>query len=332
MAPPIDVHAHYTPPEWIAEVRRDGSAYGCRIEEDAAGRLTLRFGDGPPQALLPELSDLPARREALGARRLARQVLSPPMTIVGYGLAAGHGQALARLFNETNAATARGAGTAFIPVATVPMQDARAAVEELDYAVQSLGIRMVEIGTNVNGLNLDEERFAPFFNRAAALDVLVQLHPHQVAAQDRLRRYYLGNLVGNPVDTTIAAASLILGGVLDRLPTLKICLVHGGGTLPYLLGRMDHGYREVAASHTVPLPPETYLRRFYFDTLVHDPRALAFLHEMVGAEHLLFGTDYPYDMGESDPLGMLERAGLGSRAELLGDTAAALLGQSPAAD
>jgi len=113
--------------------------------------------------------------------------------------------------------------------------------------------------------------------------------------------------------------------VLERLPTLKVCLVHGGGTLPYLLGRVDHGYREVAASHTVPLPPETYLRRFYFDTLVHDPRALAFLHEMVGAERLLFGTDYPYDMGESDPLGMLERAGLGSRAELLGDTAAALL-------
>jgi aminocarboxymuconate-semialdehyde decarboxylase len=131
------------------------------------------------------------------------------MTIVGYGLAAQHGQALARLFNETNAATARAAGTAFIPVATVPLQDTRAAVEELDYAVQSLGIRMVEIGTNVNGLNLDEEHFAPFFVRAAALDVLVQLHPHQVAAQDRLRRYYLGNLVGNPVDTTIAATSLI---------------------------------------------------------------------------------------------------------------------------
>src|SRR5205814_175765 len=112
-------------------------------------------------------------------------------------------------FNETNAATARAAGAEFIAVATVPMQDSGAAVEELDYAVRTLGIPMVEIGTNVNGANLDDEAFAPFFAHAAELDVLVQLHPHQVAAQDRLRRHYLSNLVGNPVDTTIAAASLI---------------------------------------------------------------------------------------------------------------------------
>ena len=324
----IDVHAHFTPPEWIHGMRRTGAAHGCHIEEDDAGRLSLRVGDGRPAALQPFLSDLPARVSAMRARGLDRQVLSPPMTIVTYQLEGVHGQAVSRLFNETNAGAARN-DPGLIPVATIPMQSSRAAVEELRYAVDVLGIHMVEIGTHINGVNLDDEAFQPFFECAADLGVLVQLHPHRVAAAERLGRYYMNNLVGNPMDTAIAAASLILGGVMERYPSLNVCLVHGGGALPWLLGRVIHGHGAVDAARAVPGNPETYFRRFYFDTILHDPRMLAFLHELAGEERLLLGTDYPYDMGETDPLGLLERAGLGASDAVCGGNAAKLLGPNP---
>jgi aminocarboxymuconate-semialdehyde decarboxylase len=208
------------------------------------------------------------------------------------------------------------------------MQSSRLAVEELDYAVKTLGIHMVEIGTNVNGLNLDEEVFRPFFARATDLGVLVQLHPHQdnVAGRDRLGRYYLSNLIGNPMDTAIAATSLIFGGILERYPVLNVCLVHGGGALPSIIGRVSHGYRHIPEIQTVPRVPEEYFHLFYFDSLTLDSRALAYLYQLVGPEHLVIGTDYPYEnTGERDPLGALERAGLSTCQSILGGNAVKLL-------
>jgi len=320
----VDIHAHFTPPEWIAAIRRDHARYGCRVEENDQGGLALSVGDSRPAPLQPFLSDLPSRLESMEQRGLEHQVLAPPMTIVTYQSEGIHGQALARLFNETNLEISR-TSPGLIPVATVPMQSSHAAVEELKYAVEVLGIRMVEIGTHINGVNLDHEAFRPFFRCAADLGVLVQLHPHRVAAADRLQRYYMNNLVGNPMDTTIAATSLILGGVMDELPTLNVCLVHGGGALPFLLGRVVHGHQAVAAANSVPGDPEVYFRRFYFDTILHNPRMLAFLHQMVGEERLMLGSDYPYDMGEEDPLGFLAQAGLRKSAPICGGNAARLL-------
>jgi len=323
------MHAHFLPPEWIEELRKNGGAYGCKIDQDTNGSLRIAFaGEGRSLALSPSLSDVSSRIRALAERRLDCQVLAPVMSLVGYRLADCEAQAFSRLFNETNAEFARTSNGRFVPVATVPMQSSRAAVEELDYAVNTLGIRMVEIGTNVNGLNLDEELFRPFFARAADLGVLVQLHPHQdqVAGKERLGRYFLSNLIGNPMDTAIAAASLIFGGLLERYPTLNVCLVHGGGALPYLMGRLSCGYSKIPETRTVPRVPEEYFRRFYFDTMTHDARALNFLHGLAGPEHLVIGTDYPYDnTGEQDPLGALERAGISASQGILGANAAKLL-------
>jgi aminocarboxymuconate-semialdehyde decarboxylase len=325
----IDVHAHFIPPEFIDDLRSNGRPYGCKVEQTSAGGLTVVFeGEGKPLPFSPLLSDIATRIRGLEERRLECQVLAPVMSMVGYHLPERQAQALSRLYNETNAAFARTSNSRFIPVATVPMQSSRAAIEELDYAVHQLGIRMVEIGTNVNGLNLDDESFRPFFARAADLGVFVQLHPHQdqVAGRERLGKYFLGNLIGNPMDTAIAAASMIFGGILERHPTLKVCLVHGGGALPYLLGRISCGYAQIPEIRTVPRVPEEYFQRFYFDTITHDPRALRFLHELAGPERLLVGTDYPYaNTGDLDPLGSLQRAGISDSESILGGNARKLL-------
>jgi aminocarboxymuconate-semialdehyde decarboxylase len=322
----VDMHAHFTPPQWIAELERNGASYGCRIHQDSSNRVWLQLGEGKPKELTRELTDLAARARLLPDLGVERQVLSPVMNTVGYELDGRYGQALSRLFNETNAEAARKYDGRFVPVATVPMQSPRAALEELEYAAKSLAIRMVEIGTHVNGLNLDDETFASFFNKAAELGLLVQIHPHKVAAADRLRRYNFGNLIGNPMETAIAGASLIFGGVLNRSPSLNVCLVHGGGALPYLLGRISHGYGAFDESRTTQEPPERYFRRFYFDTLAHDSRALAFLHALAGTERLVLGTDCPYAAGTRRPLEMLKEAGLENQRLILGETAAGLLG------
>ena len=324
----VDIHAHYMPSEWINELRRHGAKYGCSVEEDAKGSLLLRIGDRKASPVLASLSDLSRRYEAMAERGLDKQVLSPSLGTVGYHLEPRHGQALSRLFNETVVDTAKRSGGRLIPVGTIPMQSSAAAVEELDYAVR-LGIRMIEICTNVNGINLDDDLFRPFFTRVTELGVLVQVHPNheQCAGLDRLNRYFLNNLIGNPMDTAIAAASLIFGGVMERLPGLNVCLVHGGGALPYLLGRLSYGYSNIKAAHTISKSPAHYFRCFYFDTVVHDPIALCFLHDLVGSERLLLGTDYPYDnTGEPDPRGFLHLTGLGNKEEILGGTAAKLLG------
>lgn len=325
----IDMHAHFIPPAFIDGLRRNGETYGCKVEQTLAGHLSVVFPtEGKRVGLSPLLSDIPTRTRDLGERRLDRQVLAPVMSMVGYELPERQAQAFSRLYNETNTAFAQSSAGRFIPVATVPMQSSRATIEELDYAVHKLGIRMVEIGTNVNGMNLDDEAFRPFFARAAELGVLVQLHPHQdqVAGRERLKKYFLGNLIGNPLDTAIAAASIIFGGILERFPTLNVCLVHGGGALPYLLGRISRGYAQIPEIRTVPRVPEEYFRRFYFDTITLDVRALRFLHELVGPERLLVGTDYPYaNTGDADPLGTLGRAGFSYSKSILNGNASKLL-------
>jgi aminocarboxymuconate-semialdehyde decarboxylase len=325
----VDIHAHFLPSEWIAAIRRNGEPYGCRIEEDENGRTWLQVGEARPFQITAPLFDMEARVKVNASRGFNRQVLSPPMPVMGYGLELRRGQALARLFNETNAEVARRSRGQLLPVALVPMQSPAAAIEELDYAVTKLGIRMVEIGTNINGANLDEKHFEPFFRRAGELGVLVQVHPHHdsVAGVERLGRYFLCNLMGNPVDTAIAGASLIFGGLLSRYPDLNVYLVHGGGALPYLLGRLNHGYSGIPAAQTIPESPDKYFRRMYFDSIVHEPRALSFLYNLIGPDHLMLGTDYPYDnTGDKDPLGALDRAQLPRHENILGGNAVKVLG------
>ncbi|MBI3757994.1 MAG: amidohydrolase, partial [Deltaproteobacteria bacterium] len=211
----------------------------------------------------------------------------------------------------------------------VPLQDARAAADETRALITDLNLRGVEIGSNVNGTYLGDEKFFPFWETVAELDAFVFIHPVPGLGGALMKEYELGNLYGNPAETGLTTASLIFNGVLERFPNLKILLAHGGGALPYLIGRFDHGWnaRPAAKKSRIPRAPSTYLKQFFFDTILFSADALRYLVQLVGAEHVVVGTDYPFDMGYENPRAIVDALGL-SRAEsemILHQNAARLL-------
>jgi aminocarboxymuconate-semialdehyde decarboxylase len=216
----------------------------------------------------------------------------------------------------------------FVALAHLPMQAPDEAARELERCVRELGFRGAEICSHVNGTNLDDPALAPVYRKAHDLDAPVFIHPQQVLGADRLGRYHLANLIGNPTDTAVAAASLIFGGVLQAFPRLTVYLAHGGGSCPLLRGRWEHGWRvRPEARQHIQRPPSEYFRRFLFDSLTHSVPALEFLVAAVGPERVMLGSDYPADMADPDPvktIAALPRLTDRERALIYGDNAAAL--------
>jgi aminocarboxymuconate-semialdehyde decarboxylase len=217
----------------------------------------------------------------------------------------------------------------FVGLGTVPLQAPSLAVRELDRIVGELGFRGVQIATSVQGEELSADRFRPFFARAEELDALVFLHPNGYSDGQRLSRHYFINLIGNPLDSTLAISHLIFDGVLQNHPRLKICVAHGGGFLPFYASRMDHAYAwRDDCRGCIDKPPSHYLRQLYFDTVVFTPEQIEFLVRQYGSDHVVLGTDYPYDMGEQDPISLIgrtRRLKRADRAAILGGNGARLL-------
>jgi aminocarboxymuconate-semialdehyde decarboxylase len=187
-------------------------------------------------------------------------------------------------------------------MATVPMQHPDAAVAELERVVRNFGFKAVEIGTSIEGAQLAEERFRPLLRRASELNVFVFAHPYYVGAKAGLENYYLTNLIGYPLDTTVMLANLMFSGRLDELPDLKIVLAHGGGFIPYQIGRLVHGHSVRREANGISKSsPKDLLKRIYFDSLVFEPQALRYLIDLVGADHVCIGTDAPFDMADDNP-------------------------------
>ena len=223
------------------------------------------------------------------------QVLSPVPPSVYYNLEAKSCLWYSRRQNDGIAKTVKEYPNRFLGMATVPLQAPDMAIAELDRAINKLGLRGVEILSNVDGRDLDSLELMPFFKEVQALDVPVFIHPGNVAGAERMKKYYFGNLIGNSLDTTLAAAHIISGGVLENFPDLKFCLAHGGGYLPYQRGRSES---KVLIKH----PPSYYIPLLYFDTITHFVPALEYLVSSVGADKVVMATDYPYDMGDSTPV------------------------------
>jgi aminocarboxymuconate-semialdehyde decarboxylase len=213
----------------------------------------------------------------------------------------------ARIVNEGVAAYVAARPDRFVALGTVPMPDGEEAARELEHCMTQLGFKGVQILTNVAGRELSDPAFAPFWKKAEELSAVVLIHPNGFTEAQRLSRFYFNNVIGNPLETTIALHYLIFDGVLERHPDLKIVAVHGGGYLGAYSGRIDHAWGARGdARGDLPKPPSSYLKKIYVDTVVFTPEQLAALVATFGADHVLMGTDYPYDMGEYDPLQHLD--------------------------
>ncbi len=298
----IDVHAHFYPERFLAAVEAWGAPFGGRVDRSDPRGPILAAPGTPTRPLEPRFFDLPARLRSMDRQGVEVQALSLTIPMV-YWADGEVGHRLARAFNDAASEAHTANPGRFVGCATLPMQDPPRAAQELERASGLPGIRAVYLGTNVNGRELSDPAFFPIFERCQALRLPVLLHPIRVIGAERLKPYYLQNLLGNPFDTAVAAAHLVFGGVLDRLPRLQVCLPHAGGALPYLVGRLQHGQRvRPEARKTARRPVAAYLRRFSYDTISHDPRALRYLIDTVGADRVMLGSDFCFDMGYKRPV------------------------------
>ena len=323
----VDVHVHFLSPLAIEAARKAPARFGVRVLDDGERPRLAVGAEAPTRPLLEALYTLPAHLTFLDAQGIDAAVFGPLMDVAGYSLAPAPAARWSRAQNEALAESLAGAGGRHAGLATVPLQDPALAAEELRFAVGSLGLRGAMIDPNALGRPLGDTAFDPLWKAAADLGAPVILHPFLLEAVERFGRHYLHNLVGYPLETTLAAASLIFGGVLDRFPALEVVLVHGGGFLPYHVGRFDRGHatRPEARADGAALP-SGYLRRFHYDSLVQFPPALAYLVSVVGEDRVLLGSDHPFWLGDPEPTQLVRAAGLSETAQtaILGGNASRL--------
>ena len=327
----IDIHCHYLNPQVAAKVAPlDPAQYDPSVQY--ANALTREVNVKQIRDRAPKLSTIEVRLKDMDRMGIDIQAVSPSPNQCCYWAEAGLGAEIARMVNERIAEIVARWPERFVGLGSVPLQNAELAVAELERAVKVLGLRGVEINPNVNGLDLTDPALGldKFFARAEELGAVIFMHPLGFTQGERLRDHYFNNVIGNPLETTVAVSHLIFDGVMERHPRLKIVLPHAGGYLAHYWARMDHAHRARADCRTViNKPPSSYLKKFYFDSISFDPAMLRHLIDRWGADHVLLGTDYPYDMGETDPLGLIGRVpGLSrdDRERIEGGNAARLLG------
>jgi aminocarboxymuconate-semialdehyde decarboxylase len=326
----VDVHCHLLTlaveelvsgcPEKQAEAAVQLRMYGA---ESVEHNRTLFAG------LMPQLTDISERLRRMDAMGVDVQVISPSPNQYYYWADADLAKQIVATQNEHIASVCTAHSDRLRGLGNVALQHPKLSIEQLTDCVRKFGLRGVEISSAVNGLELADPQFELFWSKAEELGCLVFIHPLGTSLGERLNRHYLGNIIGQPIETTIALSHLIFGGVLDRYPGLRICAAHGGGYLPSYIGRSDHGFHVRPEAARIKHKPSEYLKRIYFDSLVYTPEGLRHLVEQVGVTQVLLGTDYPFDMGAYAPRTYIAAVpGLTDydRNLILGGNAARLLG------
>jgi aminocarboxymuconate-semialdehyde decarboxylase len=313
---PIDVHAHYVPAKILAVLEREGGRYGVNVSEhQPTCQKCLRFEYGlQVRPFFPKLVEPVAQRiDSMQRTGIDRQVLSVWTDIFGHGLPAQKAEAWHRLLNDLLSEFTENNRNAFSWLASGPLPDAARAARELERAVKQGAVGAVT-ATNVEGANLGELPLDEYWAAAVALDVPVFLHPAQPGPAPRAAKFALNQIAQYTFDTTLCVGSLISSGVLDRFPKLRLILSHGGGALPYLIGRFDvmHERADKAQGIVAAQKPSAYLRRMWYDTILHDAQALRYLAERVKTDRIVLGSDDSFPPADRDPLASLRAAGFGA--------------------
>ncbi len=304
----IDIHAHVVPRSLLKAADAQAEWYGFR-HEPGVGAGAMVGGGKRTELTSPKVRFTPEQRmQDMDAQGVDVQVLSVHTPFFGYHLDAAQGLALARDVNEEIAATARQWPARFAGLATLPMQDVKTAINELERAVTKLGLKGAELDTHVNGEQWDEPKFLPFFKAAEAMGAVLFYHPQPQNnfLRERMTRHGLYNSLGVILDDAIVTAVLICGGVLEACPDIRICIAHGGGPACYAMGRLDRGWERLPEGQRTPLPPSEYQKRLYYDTVTSSEEALRFLLDRVGAEHVVLGSDWPFVPWKPGPGGWVQ--------------------------
>ena len=321
---PVDIHAHYVPPKILDALDQNPSHYGAHLEAAPGGARCLCFNYGLTiRPFFHRLLDLEERWEEMARQGVDRQVLSVWADLFGAGMPPEEGARWHRLMNDRLCETVQQHSQRLSMLASVPLQDAERGAKELEYGVKQCGAVGGVVAASVDGTNLGESPLDNFWAAAVELDVPIFIHPTQPVPAPRTQNFGLNVIVQYIYDSTVTVGSLIFSGVLDRFPALKIILSHGGGFMPYQIGRFDRIYRNLESPETPAQPPSAYLNRFWYDTVVHLPAALGFLRDLVGTERILLGTDYPFPVDDPAPLQTIQEAGFSADevAEITGGNA-----------
>ena len=305
----IDIHTHILPkdlPKW-----KDRFGYGGFIQlhhhQPCCARMLKDDG-----TFFREIShncwDEKVRLQEYDSAGVQVQVLSTVPVMFNYWANPEHGNDIARFLNDHLATIVQQNKKRFVGLGTVPLQDTNLAITEMQRCVQELGLRGIQIGSNVNGKNLDHEDLFPFFQEAEKLQASIFVHPWDMLSPERMQKFWFPWLIGMPTEVTLAIGSMIFGGVLEKLPKLKIAFAHGGGAFPGTYSRLKHGFlaRPDLVATQIQNNPDNFLKKIYVDSLVHDKLTFQFLLQFFGAKQIAMGTDYPFPLGESSPGSLID--------------------------
>lgn len=310
----IDIHTHIMPekmPNWTQKFGygefihlEHRNCEACMMKADKLFRV-VEENSYKPDARIAEMDDT----------GVTIQVLSTIPVLFNYWAKPNDGLETSRFFNDHIAETVSKNPERFIGIGTVPMQDVDLAIKEMERCVTELKMPGLEIGSNINGKNLSEREFFPFYEEAEKLGCALFIHPWEMMGETQMEKYWLPWLVGMPAETSRAICSMIFGGVFEKFSTLKVAFAHGGGAFPYTLGRIEHGYkvRPDLTAIDNPINPKNYIGKFWVDSLVHDKAAFRYLLDMFGENKICLGSDYPFPLGEHKPGKMIEKMDLGKK-------------------
>ncbi len=306
----IDIHTHIMPdkmPNWVQKF-----GYGEFIHlEHRNCKAYMMKGDKLFREVEENCFDVSLRKKEMDETAVTIQVLSTIPVLFNYWAKPQDGLETSRFFNDHMAESVAKDPDRFIAIGTVPMQDIDLAIKEMERCVSELKMPGLEIGSNINGINLSDPQFFPFYKRAEELGCSLFIHPWEMMGEGQIQKYWLPWLVGMPAETSRAICSMIFGGVFEKFPKLKVAFAHGGGSFPATIGRIEHGFNVrpdlVAIDNAVN--PRDYIGKFWIDSLVHDEKAMRFILDTMGEDKICMGSDYPFPLGEHHPGKLIEDMG-----------------------